>query len=60
LELNYGKKGDVQLVETIELFVGARVLQEREDFVVFLVRKPLPGNNPLPVVSIGLFGLNDG
>jgi hypothetical protein len=34
LELNYGKKSDVQLVETIELFVGARVLQEREDSVV--------------------------
>jgi hypothetical protein len=34
LEPNYGKKSDVQLIQAIELFVGARVLREREDSVV--------------------------
>ena len=32
LELNHGKKSDVQVIQVIELFVGARVLQEQEDF----------------------------
>jgi len=34
LEPNYGKKSDVQLIQAIELFVGARVVQEQEDSVV--------------------------
>jgi len=34
LELNHGKKSYVQVIQVIELFVGARVLQEQEDFVV--------------------------
>jgi hypothetical protein len=34
LELNYGEKNDVQEIQAIELFAGARVIQEQEDFVV--------------------------
>jgi hypothetical protein len=34
LEPIYGKKGDVQLIQAIELFVGVKAVQEQEDSVV--------------------------
>jgi hypothetical protein len=60
LEIVYGKKSDVQPIQTTELFPGAKVVQEQEDSVVLIARKHLLGNSPLPIISIASLGLNDG